>query len=537
MAAKAATSTLETITGTVVFTDIVGFTAFTEEAGDEQAMAVLTAQETVVSGLLPSGARIVKELGDGMMLWFPDAAAAISTAVLLQTHLDGEDLAEGFPLWLRIGAHTGTQTRRRDDLVGHDVNVATYWVETLGCPKNQVDSDKLVGTLVADGWSRPTTRVRPTWSWSTRARSSRRPARSRSTRCWPLSDVRRRGAPSWSSPGAWPSATATSWPAPYPRSTRWPGSVCRSASGTKRPSVPVVRPAQPAPSAGHRAVGLREGGRGLRPGLRVLRHPELPGAAAVAVHRLDPGRGRRARRGRDRAGRPGPGQRSAATRVSASAPSCRWSSGGRPGRPGPPALPVPVRPHRRLVDAICATGVPYFDLSLQHVSRPLLRRMRRWGDGERSSTASPTSVPVSPTRRSGRTSSSGIPARPRPTTTRSCGSSSRPSSTGAGSSPTRPRRAPTPPTSTARSRRPRGRAPGRAARCRTHHRGAAHDLIGTTIEVLVDEPGVARSIVRRPRSTASSPCPTRSTLARSTGWSSPTRSVPTSSLRRRSTPW
>jgi ribosomal protein S12 methylthiotransferase len=36
-----------------------------------------------------------------------------------------------------------------------------------------------------------------------------------------------------------------------------------------------------------------------------------------------------------------------------------------------------------LVDAVLATGVPYFDLSLQHVSRPLLRRMRRWGDGDR----------------------------------------------------------------------------------------------------------------------------------------------------------
>ncbi|MEY2447470.1 MAG: ribosomal protein methylthiotransferase [Acidimicrobiaceae bacterium] len=36
-----------------------------------------------------------------------------------------------------------------------------------------------------------------------------------------------------------------------------------------------------------------------------------------------------------------------------------------------------------LVDAVCATGVPYFDLSLQHVSSPLLRRMRRWGDGAR----------------------------------------------------------------------------------------------------------------------------------------------------------
>ena len=36
-----------------------------------------------------------------------------------------------------------------------------------------------------------------------------------------------------------------------------------------------------------------------------------------------------------------------------------------------------------LIDAICATGVPYFDLSLQHVSKPHLRRMRRWGDGTR----------------------------------------------------------------------------------------------------------------------------------------------------------
>ncbi len=36
-----------------------------------------------------------------------------------------------------------------------------------------------------------------------------------------------------------------------------------------------------------------------------------------------------------------------------------------------------------LVDTILATGVPYFDLSLQHSSGPLLRRMRRWGDGDR----------------------------------------------------------------------------------------------------------------------------------------------------------
>jgi ribosomal protein S12 methylthiotransferase len=36
-----------------------------------------------------------------------------------------------------------------------------------------------------------------------------------------------------------------------------------------------------------------------------------------------------------------------------------------------------------LIETILATGVPYFDLSLQHASRPLLRAMRRWGDAAR----------------------------------------------------------------------------------------------------------------------------------------------------------
>jgi ribosomal protein S12 methylthiotransferase len=32
---------------------------------------------------------------------------------------------------------------------------------------------------------------------------------------------------------------------------------------------------------------------------------------------------------------------------------------------------------------MAASPVPYFDLSLQHVSAPLVRRMRRWGSGEK----------------------------------------------------------------------------------------------------------------------------------------------------------
>ena len=36
-----------------------------------------------------------------------------------------------------------------------------------------------------------------------------------------------------------------------------------------------------------------------------------------------------------------------------------------------------------LIETILGTGVAYFDLSLQHVSPPLMRRMRRWGNGDK----------------------------------------------------------------------------------------------------------------------------------------------------------
>jgi ribosomal protein S12 methylthiotransferase len=36
-----------------------------------------------------------------------------------------------------------------------------------------------------------------------------------------------------------------------------------------------------------------------------------------------------------------------------------------------------------LIEFMAASPVPYFDLSLQHVSAPLVRRMRRWGSGEK----------------------------------------------------------------------------------------------------------------------------------------------------------
>jgi class 3 adenylate cyclase len=128
------------IQGTVVFTDIVGFTAFTAQRGDVEAMTLLAEQERVVHRLLPDGARLVKELGDGMMLWFPDVRSAISTCMGIQAALEGGRDAGVFPLWLRIGAHWGRQTPWRDDLVGHDVNVAARIVE-MAAPREVLISE------------------------------------------------------------------------------------------------------------------------------------------------------------------------------------------------------------------------------------------------------------------------------------------------------------------------------------------------------------------------------------------------------------
>ena len=118
-------SNARVIAGTVMFTDIVGFTEFTAVRGDSDALELLARQEQIVRSELSDEARIVKELGDGLMLWFDDACDAVQTGLRLQERFDNAAAEHDLPLWVRIGMHTGQQSRRGNDLVGHDVNVAS----------------------------------------------------------------------------------------------------------------------------------------------------------------------------------------------------------------------------------------------------------------------------------------------------------------------------------------------------------------------------------------------------------------------------
>ena len=113
-----------TVTGTVVFTDIVGFTQLTDEHGDDVALTMLERQEQLVRRALPETGRVVKELGDGLMLWFDDPGSAITTALALQAAFEEESDGD-MPMWVRIGMHWGCPRARGDDLVGRDVNLAS----------------------------------------------------------------------------------------------------------------------------------------------------------------------------------------------------------------------------------------------------------------------------------------------------------------------------------------------------------------------------------------------------------------------------
>ena len=102
----------------VAFADLAGYTRLTEEMGDEQAVDAVDRFVGAVEQTLPDDARIVKTIGDEVMVVGTDIGALTDWAVGFQ-----EFVAEMRPL-PRIGLHAGDVLYRDGDYYGRNVNLA-----------------------------------------------------------------------------------------------------------------------------------------------------------------------------------------------------------------------------------------------------------------------------------------------------------------------------------------------------------------------------------------------------------------------------
>jgi adenylate cyclase len=102
----------------IAFADLTGYTRFTEEEGEEEALSSVERFVEGVRDTLPEGARVVKTIGDAVMVVGPDAGALVDWAVGFTSLFDERPEP-------RIGVHLGTTFFRDGDYFGRDVNLAS----------------------------------------------------------------------------------------------------------------------------------------------------------------------------------------------------------------------------------------------------------------------------------------------------------------------------------------------------------------------------------------------------------------------------
>jgi adenylate cyclase len=145
----------------ICFADLVGFVQFTEEAGEEEALDLVERFVEAVEESLPNSARVVKNIGDGVMVVGTDASALVQWGLGFQ---------EGFAKRARprLGIHFGATIYRDGDYFGRNVNLAARIVtrshggEVLisdpvysQLPRNRKQDFEPIGEVTLKGFAEP----------------------------------------------------------------------------------------------------------------------------------------------------------------------------------------------------------------------------------------------------------------------------------------------------------------------------------------------------------------------------------------------
>jgi class 3 adenylate cyclase len=114
---------------TLVFTDLVGYSAWSLESGDDATLTLLRhVAQAIEPPLLHAGGRIVKRMGDGIMAVFRDPLVALGAVLAAQDALTTVHVGDYTPR-MRVGVHTGRPQRLASDWLGVDVNIAARVME------------------------------------------------------------------------------------------------------------------------------------------------------------------------------------------------------------------------------------------------------------------------------------------------------------------------------------------------------------------------------------------------------------------------
>jgi adenylate cyclase len=133
----------------ILFTDLVGFSAWALKTGDTAALMLLREVGTAAEDpVLDRGGRIVKRLGDGLMATFIEPGAAVEAALDAQAAV-AEIEVNGYRPQMRAGIHWGAPRKLGGDFLGVDVNIAARVVDAAKADTVLV-SDALLGRLDGD---------------------------------------------------------------------------------------------------------------------------------------------------------------------------------------------------------------------------------------------------------------------------------------------------------------------------------------------------------------------------------------------------